>query len=576
MIRYTIIFLLLANVTNAQTWQWGKRGGSADDLNTNGDSRPEETYSIVTDPARNIYTLSAIGHHSIDIDGNPFAPYSDLTTLTDFSISSFGCDGTYRWSKIIGGTGHEIINPLQIDSDGNIYVSGWFATCNAQNNYPARIANDTILNQSQSNCSTLFISKFNSNGDMLWFKRPQPPGNTSNTFLKTYTNGMVTDPDGTSHWLVLLPPGTFAEGAFTNTLEGTNFFIFRYDANGNFLNATYLDMQLEYSSGGGLKFYKNPYNGNYYFMGRRSPDHYAAMGGNVITNGFFMGSYDANGQFLWKRENNYNSIGGLVHYNLEFDSDNNIYFAGRIVGMNIVEFLGFSVADIITPSFVMKLNPTADSLLWASNNNIGGDGSGYILLKGDELIYTGNSYGQNFMWGNQNIFVSNPNEGQRVLLAKFNKYTGSCNSIDIIPSSTDGYFNVGASLAIDAAGDIIVGGRFGGTQYFPNGNMEFVGGQSDFFVAKYGTAPCMPMNHYDPIQIPIGVYPNPFDGYLTIDGIQENYQYIIYNITGSTVQEGKVSPNQTIIDASHLNKGMYIIQLINNRGQLTRLKILKE
>ncbi len=335
-------------------------------------------------------------------------------------------------------------------------------------------------------------------------------------------------------------------------------------------------MQLEYSSGGGLKFYKNPYNGNYYFMGRRSPDHYAAMGGNVITNGFFMGSYDANGQFLWKRESTLAQLGGIDPFNLEFDSDNNIYFSGRMVGYSYESFLGYSYPDEIISAVIMKLNPTAETVFWATHHNSNSDQSGAIILKNESLYYTGSSYGQSLIWGNQNIFVSNPNEGQRVLFGKFDKETGACQNLEIIQASPNGYFNKGASLAIDAAGDIIVGGRFGGTQYFPNGNMEFVGGQSDFFVAKYGTAPCMPMNHYDPIQIPIGVYPNPFDGYLTIDGIQENYQYIIYNITGSTVQEGKVSPNQTIIDASHLNKGMYIIQLINNRGQLTRLKILKE
>ncbi|ESU26560.1 hypothetical protein FLJC2902T_25310 [Flavobacterium limnosediminis JC2902] len=47
--------------------------------------------------------LSPVGQTLLNIDGNPKTNYGDSSSKTDFALSSFSCDGTYRWSKIIGG-----------------------------------------------------------------------------------------------------------------------------------------------------------------------------------------------------------------------------------------------------------------------------------------------------------------------------------------------------------------------------------------------------------------------------------------------------------------------------------------
>ena len=50
---YTILFLVTATV-HAQTWQWGKRGGSTDNTIFNYDSW-EKIQSMATDTYGNIY-----------------------------------------------------------------------------------------------------------------------------------------------------------------------------------------------------------------------------------------------------------------------------------------------------------------------------------------------------------------------------------------------------------------------------------------------------------------------------------------------------------------------------------------
>ena len=102
---HTILLLLLALSSHSQTWQWGKRGGSTDNLSNTGGNRIEEVIDIVTDSQKNIYVLAPVGQTLLNIDGNPKTNYGDSSSKTDFTLSSFSCDGTYRWSKIIGGGG---------------------------------------------------------------------------------------------------------------------------------------------------------------------------------------------------------------------------------------------------------------------------------------------------------------------------------------------------------------------------------------------------------------------------------------------------------------------------------------
>ena len=571
---YFATILLLSFTNYAQTWQWGKRGGSADLLSEGAGARQEEVYSIVTDSNKNIYTLSSVGITNLNIDGNPKTNFGDSTSITDYALSSFSCDGSYRWSKIIGGGNVEVIHELQIDNQDNIYVGGRFA--NVQNTtYLSRIDDDVIISQTPIDASLIFITKFNSDGVMQWFKRPQrsdvsiPVG-----FGQTATRGISVDATGNIHWLVALPPGTYANGAFVNSLPGSNWFILRYDTNGNYLNAIPLDMQLGGTSGLYLNFYRNQYNGNYYFTGRKESTDVATIGGQTVTNSVYLTSFDNQGNFLWKREDTSPIAGYLFMYNLVFDTDNNIYMAGKMIGFNQDSFIGFSIPETIIPSFVMKVNPTADTLLWASPNNGGGgaDNYGAITLKGNEIGFAGNCFSNNFVWGSQSIFASNINEGSEILLARFDKDTGNCLSLVKIPGDI-GYNDNGTSLTTDASGDYILGGGFGHYLYINGTTLVKEGSQSDFFIAKYATSACSPLaiNSYDSEKI--AIYPNPAHNEVHVN-THEPLQYNITTLTGSIVAKGTINPDNNIIDVSLLNVGCYIIQMQNKQGGITSSKLL--
>lgn len=568
-----LLVLFIPLFTMAQSWQWGRRGGSIDQINTQGGIPPEQVYSIVTDSDRNIYALSAVGITSLDIDGNPKAGFADPTTITDFAVSGFACDGTYRWSKIIGGAGPETINALQLDNEGNLYISGKFGSCSSSNNYPARIENDTILNQTSASCSLLFIAKYNGEGQMQWFRRPQEGLDSSLSYSNTGTSGMQVDGEGHVHMCVRIPPGNYGEGEFINDMPGSNYFILRYDSDGVLINAIPIDMQLEFSAGNHLRFYRNPNNGQYYFTSQKQSSHSAVVGGETVTKGFFLASFDSSGQFLWKRESTYDGM-GMSAYNLAFDSEDNIYMGGRFLGLNAESFLTFSTPIAATPAYIMKLNPVADTVLWASHNNYGVSTWGGIVLKGDEVALT--SYtGTTIVWGSQTLFVNNMNEGTRALLARFDKDTGSCLGLSFIPSS-NGHQNLGSSITADAAGDYILGGGFGGTQTFATNTISSVGGQSDFFIAKYSTSVCSDLDVAENTTNVFDIYPNPTKGILNIAGSGTDVLSLeVYNMLGQQMIAVSGSRDLKGIDVASLTSGHYIICITTSEGTYYR-KFIKE
>ncbi|MBK8599796.1 MAG: hypothetical protein IPN80_03910 [Flavobacterium sp.] len=100
------IFCLLSLISSlslsslyAQSWQWGKSGGTTDSFNT----LTEQVRSACTDIYGNVYLVSEVASSNSQVDGVPKQNYNNGFGLTDAVVASFSCTGVYRWSKIIGG-----------------------------------------------------------------------------------------------------------------------------------------------------------------------------------------------------------------------------------------------------------------------------------------------------------------------------------------------------------------------------------------------------------------------------------------------------------------------------------------
>ena len=562
----------------AQTVQWVKRGGSNENLGND----YESVYSIATDSQKNYYVLSYVGMSDLDVDNNPKSNY-DWPGFgpKDIVLASFSCDGTYRWSKVFGGGGPENINSVVVDSQDNVYVGGKMQSCHPYPGtpgqpYPARIDSDYFFNNSDSACSTLFIAKFNSNGVLQYVKKPQQPTSSLNNVSNTGSFGFEMHND-IIYWYMWLPPGTYADGAFTNsnTADTNTPYVLQYNVDGTFISATQLGTLQTYASFK-VKYYRNPHNGYHYATIRKGDSSSTfSINGQSIVNSVALVCYDNNGIFLWKTENSSTAIGGVLLDDISFDSLNNIFITGGVTGLNMDSFLGLS-HPLFGTGFLMKTNPTATSALWTSTPSLGGVGCYALYNNGSEIaILGGAGGGPTLTWGTQTLVIPGANQGTDVLLARINSATGACISLNKINSSTPSS-DIGAAITKDLSGDYIVGGRFGGALYNVNNTATWNGGgDSDFFIAKFSTQPCIPLSSQDFEEEAIKIYPNPVHNEFTV-AVKENTNYQLYTITGVLVKQGNINTTTNTIVVNELSSGCYILKLQAESGKIESVKVVKE
>ncbi|CAM3625999.1 T9SS type A sorting domain-containing protein [Flavobacterium gelidilacus] len=575
--KILLLTFLVSNLAFSQTFQWAKRGGGNNSITSTTIYRAEEAIKVVTDANNNIYTISTVTKTGLDVDGNT-RPFYDSGTEFDYVISSFACDGSYRWSKTIGGYGFEQIF-MDSDGQGNIFVGGKFVNC-INTTYLSQIEGDLVISQNPQDCRVLFLVKFDTNGVMQWIKRPQSMGLTSSQGISQNANlGFQVDNLGNSYWLLVVPQGTYENGAFVNTLTGINFFIFKYDTNGNFLSATPIDFSVSGSFAQNLRFYRNPQTGQYYLTSNKSisGSATASLGTSTVAGSFFIASYNTAGQKMWHQEDAAGTSGSLFEsYDLTTDTLNNIYFSGSIFGNSSVLFMGFTVPQTGDKPFIIKLNPSGTSLLWSTYpQDINGTyNSCGLAVNGNEIGYTGMCFDSTYTWGTQSIFASNTNQGTEVLFGRFNTTTGDCLSLVKIPGD-NGYSDSGSALAVDSSGDYIIGGGFGHNLTVNGTTITNEGSQSDFFITKYATTACSTASTEDfDKEQGLNFYPNPVNDMLTID-IKENSNYILYNLQGRIIKQGKLSSSQNTIDCSDLDSGCYMLHVEDSFNNKKVVKVLK-
>lgn len=467
----------------AQPWQWAKSGGGFQPITSD-----ETVRSIVTDSEGNVYFITDVSVAGLKIDGVPTSGYGDVNSV-NIAIVSYNCDGDLRWSQIIGPSGGsgKYMGNLQIDDNDNIYLAG--RVVRTTQSY---LSSTTQLPYSTSNTEhkqNLFLLKYSNMGDLLWHVTPQPDDiDVSVAVSHCGSYGLQTDGLGNSYWLVILPPGTFADGNFQNTTTEDQFYILKYDANGQFVSGHDFEMEIN-GILPGYKMIRNHNTGQYYLGG------YISYGGSPILLGtdsvtmpMFLISFNQNGEYLWKKENTYSGDGAIT--DLILDDDNNIFISGA-TSIEIGTYLGDTFSGVYLTSpyygtfpFIMKLTPDGD-VIWSTNGQTVNSSMRHssIAINDNEVAITmghGNIY-----WDNDSLNIV-VNAGYDIMLARFNKQNGSLIDLDKIPSNS-GNSDFSSALASDKFNNFYIGGRFKHFLYVnPTTTLINSADGYDYVLFKYG------------------------------------------------------------------------------------------
>lgn len=384
-----------------------------------------------------------------------------LITIVSFFVlgNIFAQAPVFSWSKGMSGNGTVVGYSVAVDSQRNVYTTGWFLGEADFDPGPAE------YNLTSAGGNDIFILKLDSSGNFVWAKKMGGPQNNQ------VGNDIATDPLG-NLYIAGYFNGTvdFDPGPGVHQLSSSSFaaFILKLDSNGNFIWCNS-------------------------FGGFNESEAYAISvdnAGNVYTTGSFIGNIDfdpgpgitelsstagsrdvyiykldASGNFIWAKK-----IGGNLFdksFNICLDKSGNVYSTGVLNEYSFpldrfwfaLDQSGYDFKDSI---FVTKLDANGNTA-WikymvsdstAEGNGIVVDASGNVYTCGRFLGKTDFDPGTNSFIleasAYDDIYVSKLNSSGEFVWAK--KFNGP---------ATANYWHNGISVCLDWNQDIYLAGYFG-------------------------------------------------------------------------------------------------------------------
>lgn len=548
-----LVLIFVFNQSYAQQLEWA---------NTFGSTEWDEGRSITTDSQGNVY-ITGVFTDTVDFD--PSNNTFNLITqpgVSDVFVSKLNSVGEFVWAISFEGTSYAEGNDIDIDDQGNVFVTGSFE--------------DTVDFDPGASVFELvtpghlqvFVVKLDNSGLFQWAKSTTSlSGNESNAVFITESNNVYLT--GQYSGTVDFDPG-IDEFELT-AVGGKDAFILKLDENGEFIWAK--------SIGGAL------YEGSLdivcnaseeviitgYFNGTVDFDpNVGVFEMNAGSNDIFLLKLSSSGTLVWAK-----NIPGPDHdhpHSIALDEDGNIYTCGEFRGS--LEFTSGGSTLTMTSggnrdAIIFKLTESGE-FIWAKS--IGGTG--------DQIAYgiSIDPFGDPVIAGSfENTIDLNPGVGEKI------KTSLDDRDLFLVKLNPDGIFTWGEAFGgnyssipskthIDHLGNLYTIGYFGGTlnlDFLPN-ILDFTdNGDDDIFIQKIAPEYAS-IDEYNSSDF--NIYPNPNNGlfYIDVSQFTEPVTLLIYNNFGQLVYQQEISKNKKEVQiVAKLPKGFYSINLIsiNQRSQ---------
>jgi len=452
-------------------------------------------------------------------------------TILSLPISSFG-QGSWLDATNVVGNGDVIITDMEIDSNGDSYIMGWFDT--------------NIVSTSGSIASNgsfdIFLLKINSDGTHAWLKGfggnfPDLPGGVeigpdNSVYISGAVNGTVFfdpvtsitttnadaflanfEPDGTLNWVRIAAGGPKNQRSEAMAIDNDKIIL-----SGLAVDSVIYDVDRVGYTGKFTHISTYDLNGDHLlsntigFKDVGLPTSIAPTTDGYVISGYFRDSLfldidsisnsssgfdsdiylyktdkDLNGQ--WVRRTT-SQFGENIAYSVRFDGVDDIYLVGKTGSLDIqIDSTDSEKVQVIRTSggeefFIFNyLNSTGEldwHLIYGSNR---GDGLWDVLILPDRLISTGFAYGD-FYFGNDTL--SNP-ISKEVLLVEL-ELNGDIIHARNAQSDPLRGTDQGYRLGLNQNGEIVVAGVYN-SEIINFEDSQFTNispGNPDIFLATYG------------------------------------------------------------------------------------------
>ncbi|MCP1994562.1 T9SS type A sorting domain-containing protein [Flavobacterium sp. HSC-61S13] len=591
-------------------WQWAFNGGGS--LGRGPWSYSvEQILDVVVDSKNNYYFLANITNGSPKLAGEPVTVYGNLAGGNDIFIFSTTCEGEVRWSQAIGGGGlFDKAFKIALDSKDNIYV-GAFVNF-SEPDFPVHFSPEDIVPPNvydskdpygylpQEGYKTSYIAKYNSSGVFQWKKALQGDVNRYN--YGSSMHKILIDSKDNIHFIVGLTEGVHLDKKVTVAKGKYQLFLVQMNSTTQVFEKVMLLPTEGFLVQPSIQFNLDEKLGRYYISGFRSwvnVDENVALSyqGTAFTKNAYILAVDAKtGAELWRREMDSGSIDDCRIYDLDIDSNGDLFIGGNFFrdpanGGGFVKFINprnptlnpytFKLNFIGNMPFIAKLNSSGD-VIWARtptgyNWSTADSGQYYafkVALNGNEVALA--THGMNTIW--DDFQIDRPkNHLNDPILMRFNKKTGAVLGMHDI-MGLHGSYQLMTAVEVDNDGNYVVGGAMEGSLFNDNaGGIEtlYCNGHYDFYVAKLAAGPCgknLNTETFNPMGLQL--YPNPTRGMLNVVSEEQLQSYVIHNLLGQQVQNGLFNGSSQV-NIQDLAAGTYFITIQTQQEINNTLKVIK-
>ncbi|MDF7821808.1 SBBP repeat-containing protein [Runella sp. MFBS21] len=419
------------------------------------------------------YTFSTSGNYTISADIETTCGEKVTRTLAStITIRGISSNANFKTWKV-GGAGNDIGQKVVLDASGNVYISGTYSSSIVFGISSIGVAGG----------KDVFISKFNSNGDLAWVQRITGDGDEESGDMVIDVNGdiYITGQVSTNAGFFNTPADVSSGNVARKTINGiTDAFVAKYNRDGVLQwSKTYGANSPEGGTALAL------HNSGIYLTGvfgatsTKIGDITLQALGTLGKSDIFIAKLNYNGDATWAV-----SAGGFENdfpSNLAVDSEGNAYITGNF--SSPATFRSYSGASTTytsntTPDiFVVKYNANGNLMAFHSANSgtpvYGSD----IKISGGGLYITGNIGGTQY--GNNAIDYRGG--GGDIFLAKYNINTLN---LEWIKTAGGSGFDGANEMIIDNIGNIYVSGLFSDNCLFETSTARTLG-DTDAFIAQY-------------------------------------------------------------------------------------------
>jgi hypothetical protein len=486
---------------------WAKRIG-----NSNGDY----SWSIVLDAMSNVYIT---GQFFGTVDFNPGPGTLNMTAVGgyDFFICKLDAAGNFVWAKSLGGLNPDVAYSIAVDASGNVFATGGF------NGTVDFDPSASVFNLSSAGSEDVFILKLDATGNFIWAK-------SFGGINFDSANSMTVDALGNIYTIGSFE-GTadFDPSSGVSTITSSGFydvFVCKLNSVGNFIWA-------KNSEGVGYEdafAINTDVNGNVVFSGCFSSAVDFNPGGGVFnlipagTQDIFISMLDNAGNFLWAKDLKGSSNVGCG-ISILVDAANNIYTTGFF-------------------SSTVDFNPDAATvnISSAGNEDIFIHKMNYVVtpLPIELISFEGRAI------GNQNIlYWTTASEINNNYFSLLRSNTGS--NFEII-----GNVNGAGTSTQSLNYSFIDSDPFHGINYYQLQQTDF-NGQTTF-------SKIIAVKKSSEVISNIIIAPNPVLDFIYISNLESDFMFQV-EITNAIGEIVSRSENMTMINVSHLSKGVYCIKI---------------